>query len=388
VAKSNEIGYFLLDAVDEACLNGLPALQAALRAIRDVLRPYLQRVSFFVSSRVTDWSVRVVRETVEQTLLKPICDAEASNVAAVAADTDTLEVKGNKNASSIQLEVYCLDPLSKPDAKRLAEAHGARPVEAFWQEVEEGGYEFMAGRPLDVEWMAKQWVASKKLGTYSELIETAVTHRLRETNQSYIDSGAVLSPAQLRAGAEQIAAACTFSGRPYVLVTAGESMDSAISPADALPDWTPLEHRRLLGTAIFDEETYGRVRFHHRAVREYVDDDKRTDIEVSSAAGKVCIEIKPVDSHRSYSANSLTQTLGEQLVGQYLRGQNSKHGVLVIFRLDDKKWEIPGGPERGDFNELIGYLAEQAAKIEANSTAVESLRVIGINCVPAKPPMP
>jgi hypothetical protein len=93
-----------------------------------------------------------------------------------------------------------------------------------------------------------------------------------------------------------------------------------------------------------------------------VDDDKRTDIEVSSAAGKVGIEIKPVDSHRSYSANSLTQTLREQLVGQYLRGQNSKHGVLVIFRLDDKKWEIPGRPERGDFNELIGYSQNKLQK--------------------------
>src|SRR6266498_1864199 len=63
-----------------------------------------------------------------------------------------------------------------------------------------------------------------------------------------------------------------------------------------------------------------------------VDDDKRTDIEVSSAAGKVCIELKPVDSTRSYSAKSLTETLRAQLVGQYLRGQNSKHGVLVVFR--------------------------------------------------------
>ena len=118
-----------------------------------------------------------------------------------------------------------------------------------------------------------------------------------------------------------------------------------------------------------------------------VDDDKRTDIEVSSAAGKVCIEIKPVDSCRPYSANSLTETLREQLVGQYLRGQNSKHGVLVVFRLDDKKWKIPGGPARGDFNDLVGYLAEQAAKIKADSTDVEGLRVIGIDCVSAKPPI-
>ena len=128
----------------------------------------------------------------------------------------------------------------------------------------------MASRPLDLEWMAKQWVARQTLGTYAELIETAVTYRLRETNQSYIDSGAVLSPAQLREGAEQIAAACTFSGCSYVLVTEDASIANAVSPADALPHWTPLEHRRLLGTAIFDEGTYGRVRFHHRAVREYL----------------------------------------------------------------------------------------------------------------------
>ena len=36
-----------------------------------------------------------------------------------------------------------------------------------------------------------------------------------------------------------------------------------------------------------------------------VDDDKRTDVEVSSQVGKVCIEIKPVDRGRGYSANSL-----------------------------------------------------------------------------------
>lgn len=268
--KSSEIGYFFFDAVDEACLNGLPALRMALRSIRDVLQPHLQRIFCFISSRVTDWSIPSVRQAVEQLLLKPICDAEASNVGGISADTETLEVEDNKHTSSIQLEVYYLDPLSEPDAKLLAEAHGAKPAEAFWKEVEEGGYEFMASRPLDLEWMAKRWIASKKLGIYSELIETVVTHRLCETNQSYIDSGAVLSPAQLREGAEQIAAACTFSGRPYVLVTDAEPMDSAVSPADALPTWTPQEHMRLLGTAIFDEGTYGRVRFHHRAVREYL----------------------------------------------------------------------------------------------------------------------
>ena len=65
--RSSDRGYFFLDAVDEARLNGPPALQTALRAIRDVLQPHLQRISFFVSSRITDWSVPGVRQTVEQT---------------------------------------------------------------------------------------------------------------------------------------------------------------------------------------------------------------------------------------------------------------------------------------------------------------------------------
>lgn len=161
--SSDDMGYFFLDAVDEARLNDPPALQAALRGIRGALRPHLPRISFFVSSRITDWSVPGVRQIVEQTLLKPMCDADASDVSAVPTDTDTLEVSGGKHTSSIQLEVYCLDPLSEPDAKRYAEAQGAKPVEDFWQAVEEGGYEFMASRPLDLEWMVKHGLPTRSL---------------------------------------------------------------------------------------------------------------------------------------------------------------------------------------------------------------------------------
>jgi hypothetical protein len=39
----------------------------------------------------------------------------------------------------------------------------------------------MASRPLDLEWMAKQWAAHKQLGTYAERIATAVPYCLRET---------------------------------------------------------------------------------------------------------------------------------------------------------------------------------------------------------------
>jgi hypothetical protein len=71
-----------------------------------------------------------------------------------------------------------------------------------------------------------------------------------------------------------------------------------------------------------------------------------------------------------------------QLGGQYVRSRNSNHGILVLFRLDSKKWEIPESPARGDFNELIRYLQRQADVIKMNNAGVDDLQVLGIDCVP------
>ena len=112
-----------------------------------------------------------------------------------------------------------------------------------------------------------------------------------------------------------------------------------------------------------------------------VDADKRTDIEVSTKAGKVCIEIKPLDTSRDYSARSLAEdTLNRQLVGQYLRGKNSRHGVLLVFRLDRKTWQIPGIEGYREFDELVDYLRQQAQAIVANDHHIMRLEVLPIDC--------
>lgn len=106
-----------------------------------------------------------------------------------------------------------------------------------------------------------------------------------------------------------------------------------------------------------------------------------TDIQLSCPAGNVCVEIKPVDSTRSYSANSLTDTLRAQIVGQYLRGTNSTRGILVLIQLDNKSWSIPGGARSQTFPALVSYLETQAQAIKAVSAGVNELTVFGIRCV-------
>jgi len=126
-------------------------------------------------------------------------------------------------------------------------------------------------------------------------------------------------------------------------------------------------------------ETQNRRFSVHR--EEEVDDDNMTDIQLSCPAGNVCVEIKPVDATRSYSANSLTDTLQTQIVGQYLRGNNSSRGILVLMQLDNKTWTIPGGSARQPFAALVHYLEAQAESIKRSSAGVNELAVFGIRCV-------
>ncbi|MCI5211081.1 MAG: hypothetical protein D3910_20365 [Candidatus Electrothrix sp. ATG2] len=115
-----------------------------------------------------------------------------------------------------------------------------------------------------------------------------------------------------------------------------------------------------------------------------VDNDKEPDIQLGCQHGKVCIEIKPADETRSYAANSLTNdTLRRQLVEQYLKG-DSQHGVLMLFRLDEKNWDIPDGEKKEPFSLLIDYLQRQADILKASSPNVQKLDVIGIDCVAPK----
>ena len=73
-------------------------------------------------------------------------------------------------------------------------------------------------------------------------------------------------------------------------------------------------------------------------------------------------------------------TLKDQLVGQYLKGRNSRHGILVLLRLDKKRWQIPDGVNDGQFEDLVKYLRSQATQIKAQNDKVERLEVFGINC--------
>lgn len=274
--SSSDIAYFFLDAVDEARLKGQPDFEKALLVVRKALGKCMERVHIAISSRWTDWTIEGVRSTVEAQLARPIEASLRASKPTLAPDmidskASLVDIKHSAATEGLEPYVVSLDPLSLTEAARFADASGVLDAKAFWDAISDGHYEFMATRPLDLRWMVDLWNERHSLGTYQELIEANISNRLSDVNPSYQAAGAVLSLDQIRIGTEQLAAATEFSSRPFIsTVVMPTTKADEVSPLSVLSGWKPDEILRLLASAVFDEATYGRVKFHHRSIREYM----------------------------------------------------------------------------------------------------------------------
>lgn len=272
---SSEKGYFFLDAIDEARLSSHASFKKAIKIVLANLRPFLGRVHIVISSRWSDWTIDDVSKTVGEFLVIPIQDSYRKITLPTENKLDSNETNISivPAESKEQLEAFVvkLDPLSRPEAQKFATAKNVVNPSAFWAAIDDGGYDFMASRPLDLEWLVSLWNQKRSLGRYLELIEGYVSNQLTETNPSYVAAGKVLSVDQLHEGAEILAAATVFTEHYFIATNElSSSRPDEIFPKKVLPGWAPLEIARLLASAVFDEATYGRVKFHQRSVREYL----------------------------------------------------------------------------------------------------------------------
>ena len=84
----------------------------------------------------------------------------------------------------------------------------------------------------------------------------------------------VLTDTEARLGAERLALALALT-RTRTIRSPDQALhihraEGVLEPAAILEDWTEGKRQALLRRALFDPATYGRVRFHHRSVQEYL----------------------------------------------------------------------------------------------------------------------
>ena len=242
-----EEGIFFLDSLDEAELRQ-HSLGQALRKLAAYLGNARSRARLVVSCRVSDWGT-------------------------ASGHTDMVDYIQGTAGDPEALKIVQLMPLNDGQVKQMAEHCGASDAAGLLEAVREASAQPFVARPLDVEWLVPYWQKYNKIGMLTELIERSVTKRLDERRPNSCPRSP-LAKDKARAGLMQLAGIAALSGRWSFLVPGEESIGAGqsdtIDPREALEGWSDDEVRELLTRAIFDESTYGRVRFHHRTVQEYL----------------------------------------------------------------------------------------------------------------------
>jgi len=123
-----------------------------------------------------------------------------------------------------------------------------------------------------------------------------------------------------------------------------------------------------------------------------VDREKMPDIRVSHSAcpGRpVSVELKVAEN---CTFTQLQDALHKQLVGQYLRPQKSRNGVLVLCsrpkskpgkkrkkapKTQRKRWKIKGNLH--SFDEILQMLQEEACTLVATQTDIDALEVVSVD---------
>ena len=265
--------WFFLDSVDELKLvQG--KLERALGKMTSALGTHANHARIIVSCRPTDWQpiqdMAMFRRKLPESVEPPQSEKTEEEMFLAHIRREKEEKKDEENKPSKSRCVILL-PLDKKRIEIYANAKGVKNSKAFLEEIERKEAWSFARRPLDLQSLVDMWNSAEKIGTLLEQHENSIENSLKD-NPERPDNG-VLSAEKARDGIERLALAMTLTKKRTIRSPEQSTETPNLASLDAstiLTGWTEAEVKALLRRPIFDPATYGRVRFHHRSVQEYL----------------------------------------------------------------------------------------------------------------------
>ena len=273
--------WLFLDAVDELKLTD-GKLDRALIQLSKAIDGCLDRARIIISCRPSDWRSDLDLHTVQQRLPVPETRRDSSVRPPEEVFIGALRNEGggqshvtpeeDESPTQGTARTVAMLPMRDEQIKLFAEWRGIGDPGAFLAEIARQDASNFARRPRDLTDLIEVWSSSGRLGTRAEQHEANVAAKLKD-DPDRPDRG-VLTDTEARLGAERLALALALT-RTRTIRSPDQSLhsrraDGVLDAATILPDWTPAKRQALLRRALFDPATYGRVRFHHRSVQEYL----------------------------------------------------------------------------------------------------------------------
>lgn len=270
LSSQSDVATFFLDSVDELKLS-LGSFERALKRLKKGIGSQLRRVRIVITTRPIPFDEQLIRQLLP---VPPAPSSEPSEekFAKIAMGDHGEQDSRNKNEDvSPEWRSVALMPLSDEQIIEFARDQGVGDPDCLLEDLQCRNAQEFARRPQDLIELCADWCEHKRIRTHYDQVATNVRVKLlpREDRRE----PAELSADKAIEGASRLALAMQVTRRLTIRHSAASDViddEAALDPAIILSDWQPNERKALLERPLFGFASYGRVRFHHRSVAEFL----------------------------------------------------------------------------------------------------------------------
>lgn len=270
LASQSDVATFFLDSIDELKLT-LGSFETALKRLNKSVAGQFGRSRIVITTRPIAVDQQLIQKyfpVPEPVELIASGDAFADIAMGRHRQRDSRE---DRETAPVWRNV-ALMPLSDEQIREIAAIEGVDDADDLLSDIRARNAEDFARRPQDLIELCADWRDHRSIRTHRE----QVTHNIRVKLKPRTDrrEPAQLSPDRAFEGASRLALAALLTRKLTIRLSVeadrGGEPGTALDPAAILHDWTPEERETLLERALFGFASYGRVRFHHRSVVEFL----------------------------------------------------------------------------------------------------------------------
>ncbi|WP_299736893.1 hypothetical protein [uncultured Roseobacter sp.] len=270
--------WLFLDSIDEARLSSPKDFERAIFRVAAKMRHALQRTHIVLTSRPHAWradgDARMLENKLpyKASIAAPLTGANKQTREEVEDDiVANLGDDSSDHPTSEKPEVcyVTLQSLSENQVKSFATAHDVQDVEEFQRQISRNDVSSLASRPGDLEDLVSFWKENHRLGCRLELVAANIQRKLEERDPDRAGQDPLSAEKALQ-GSQRLAAAISLTRQTRIYVPDSSGSGLGLKVQDVLTDWTARECTALLSRPVFDPETYGFVRFHHRDTLEFL----------------------------------------------------------------------------------------------------------------------
>ncbi|GAA5130832.1 hypothetical protein JIN84_05235 [Luteolibacter yonseiensis] len=266
-----DVATFFLDSIDELKLSR-GSFKVALTQLAKECYGKLGRMRIIITTRPIPFDEQLVRKLFPVPQFAEIeTSADGETFAQIALHGRRNKKKENEEEVPPDWRTVALMPLSDSQISDFAQTQGVDEPEALLKDLRRRNAEEFARRPQDLIELCADWRNFKRIRTHREQVESNVRIKLkpREDRRELSE----LSVDKAMEGASRLALA--MMGTRRLTIRHSAEADSGgdgvpLDPSAILSDWSADERKTLLERPLFGFASYGRVRFHHRSVPEYL----------------------------------------------------------------------------------------------------------------------